>query len=225
MVQNFLTYEDGKLIKPNRINTDKLPKFFKKGMERENGQDKILIEKTDKSMIVDEYKKLLAEKQDDPTRLEKTPLQRLKAKKKSLQEEEKIDFKKNIIDVIKTVNDALKPNYGVGITGANLKANFSEEKVNDQSQDSLASSNRGITTARDEETGLTKILALPYSFNPKLDLTLSRKEYFDNALQNTSKKTVKSLLKHKNKSIDVANVNQSRLSKKGSSDQVSPRLR
>lgn len=54
--QNYLTYEEGKVIKPLKINVENLPKFFKKGMELNRGNDKILIEKSELSLIATELK-------------------------------------------------------------------------------------------------------------------------------------------------------------------------
>ena len=56
VIQNYLTYDEGNWIRPSKVNVDALPKFFKKGMERKVGNDKLLIEKTEVSAIIDECK-------------------------------------------------------------------------------------------------------------------------------------------------------------------------
>lgn len=223
MNQKFLTYELGKLINPNRVNVEALPKFFKKGLEKNPGQEKVIVEKTDKSLIIDIFNKLLKEKQSaSPESTRQAMLQKLKATKKS-REEEPLDFKKVIVDVIHTVNDSFKPTYGVEISGPSLKPNISDDKINPQNLTTLPDENKGITSSKDEETGWTKIKALPYTYNPKLDNATTRKEYQEHGVRSSSKKTIKSLLRNKNKnrSVDMSYLNNKGIPKRTSRDNVS----
>lgn len=45
-----------------KINMEKLPKFFRKGIEKGLSQDKVLIQKTERSKIIDNCKELLSKK-------------------------------------------------------------------------------------------------------------------------------------------------------------------
>lgn len=205
--QNFLTYENGKLINPSRVNTENLPRFFRKGMEKQ-AFEKTLNEKTDISLIIDKYKEMVELKETEnngsSSLARKTTFQQIKSRVKKEEVDTKIDFSKNMIDSIKMVNDAFKPNYGVGITGSNLKISQpSEENNHQKSQSSITESNRGITTSRDEETGQVKVRALPYTQNPRLSMAVTRKDYFENGLQGFTKRNVKNLLNKKNKNLQL----------------------
>ncbi|CAI2387005.1 unnamed protein product [Moneuplotes crassus] len=198
--QKFLTYDEGKLINPMRVNADSLPKFFKKGMEKRQGQDQLLIQKTDRSRIIEEYKKILEDKL-------KAKEENLKAKPdlskgKSSRLAKRTDFSKTLVDAVRIVSDSIKPNYGVGITGKNIKMTSG----NDQSVDASGENDRGITTSRDDYTGMVKVKALPYVSNPRLHMALTRKQYFENGIDNLSQRTLKKFEK-KNKKLDGMNLN------------------
>jgi hypothetical protein len=229
--QNFLTYEEGKLINPSRLNTDNLPKFYRKGMQKQ-AFEKTVNEKTDISLIIDKYKEMAALKEtenDGPSSLvRKTTFQQIKSRVKKEEVETKIDFSKNIVDAIKAVNDAFKPNYGVGIMGSNLKITQpNEDNNNHKSQSSIADSDRGITTSRDEETGQVKVRALPYTQNPRLSIAVTRKDYFENGFQGFTKRDVKNLLKKKNLKLHKSSIASQQEKKKlnGSLVEQSPQLR
>ena len=98
---------------------EKLPKFFRKGMEKSGGQDKMLIEKTETSNLIDNWRRALAEKDIEKEKKKQSNPQNMKIKKKSV--DSQIDFSKTIVDAVRTVTDSMKPNYGVGIIGNNLK--------------------------------------------------------------------------------------------------------
>jgi hypothetical protein len=183
------------------MNTDKLPKFYRKGMDTHESEN-TLAEKTDISMIIDKYKEMQATKELEAVvpvaEIKKPTITQIKASQK-LRPETKIDFSKTIIDVIKTVNEALKPTYGVGIMGKDLKAIQSIDQNDDsQSQTSIADSNIGVKTTRDEETGQVKIKALPYAKNPKLTMALTRKDYFENGISAVTTRKAKKIITKKN---------------------------
>lgn len=112
-----------------------------------------------------------------------------KRRKKKKNKKNKFDFTKKLVDAITTISGSIKPNFGVGITGKDLKMTSSSEKINiNENQENMSEVNRGITTVRDENTGYVKVKALPYYQNPMLDRTVIRKEYFENGTQRTFKK-------------------------------------
>lgn len=131
-----------------------------------------------------------------------TPNKSIKDFKKEKEEKEVINFNQNLVDVINTVNDSILPTYGVEIIGANLKINIPETQSNENSQTNLHSphAGKGITTTRDDETGLVRAKALPYTFNPKLLVTTTRKDYLENGIVGKSHSMMKNYLKTKNKS-------------------------
>jgi hypothetical protein len=203
------------------MNIEALPKFFRKGIDVNTECDKITVEKTERSGIVEQYKQILNEKlQKEMEEPKPSILRNLKERKKSKKEDEKIDFSKNMIDIIKTVNDAFKPTYGVEIKGKNL--NISESQSNVQSQEQLGDPYPKLTTVRDEETGEYKIKALPYSLNPKLEITISRKEYLENGVQTSSKAMMNTLISNKraNQSVGVSPVKDESMIKKLSGDKL-----
>jgi predicted XRE-type DNA-binding protein len=176
------------------MNTEKLPKFHRKGMDTHESEN-TLAEKTDISLIIDKYKEMQAIKESEVVgsvaEIKKPTITQIKAIKK-LRHETKIDFSKTIIDEIKTVNEALKPTYGVGIMGKDLKAiQTIDQNDCSQSQISIADSSIGIKTTRDEETGQVKLKALPYTKNPKLTMALTRKDYFENGISAVTTRKVK----------------------------------
>ena len=60
--------------------------------------------------------------------------------------------------------------------------------------------NKGIVTTRDEETGLVRAKGLPYTFNPKLSITTTRKEFIETGVISVkTNKVLKSFLKAKSK--------------------------
>lgn len=120
--------------------------------------------------------------------------------KKEKEEKEAIDFDQNLVDVINTVNDSILPTYGVEIIGANLKINIPESNNHEDSQSNLHSphAGKGITTTRDDETGLVRTKALPYTFNPRLSVTTTRKDYLENGVVGKTNSMIKNYLKTKN---------------------------
>jgi len=186
--QKFLIFEQGRLINPARMNMAKLPKFFKKGIES-NDNEEVTIQKTDRSAIVEKYKKMLEKTQKAPEVIEsnKERLRQLKDKRKSKQENDKVDFSLNIFDAIKTVNDSLRPTYGVQVSGKGLSmADTSLQPIVQE----LGSEDvqQKITTTRDDETGKVKIKALPYNNNPKLNTSTTRQDYEESRVGNTFNK-------------------------------------
>lgn len=57
------TYDYGVMLRTSYVNVNNLPKFFKKGIERNKSKDKTVIEKTDRSMIVEKYQQMMLEVQ------------------------------------------------------------------------------------------------------------------------------------------------------------------
>ena len=184
---------------------EKLPKFFKKGVEKGESQDKLLIQKTDRSNIIDNYKELLTVKMKEKEENKVTALQGIKGNRKNLKK--KLDFKKNLVDVISTISDSMKPNFGVGITGKNLKITpLNETTGKGKGEESKEEVNRGITTMRDENTGYVKVKALPYSHNPKIELAITRKEYFENGVREMASKAMAKLLNQKKANFSKSNM-------------------
>lgn len=58
-------YDQGKMLKTNKINVMALPKFFKRGMELNKSKEKTTSRRTDRSLIVDKYKELLTQKEHE----------------------------------------------------------------------------------------------------------------------------------------------------------------
>ena len=139
----------------------------------------------------------------------------IKEIKRDKEEKEVISFDKNLIDVIATVNDAILPNFGVEIIGANLKINIPESHSNENihSNENSPQANKGITTTKDDETGLVRTKALPYTFNPKLSITTTRKDYLENGIVGKTNNVLKNFLKTKVK-------NKHNLSQKASKERL-----
>lgn len=110
-------------------------------------------------------------------------------------------FDTNMTDVINTVNDAIMPNYGVEIIAANLKINMPDPQSPEHSQSNLSHPNdhKGITTVKDENTGLVRTKALPYTCNPKLHSTTTRKDYLESGIANKPQSLLRKLIKAKHK--------------------------
>jgi hypothetical protein len=75
------TYDDGKILRTSAVNVATLPKFFKKGMERNLSKEKTVIEKTERSLIVEKYKELAEQKlKENPSSQPRAPGGRARGK-------------------------------------------------------------------------------------------------------------------------------------------------
>ena len=74
---------------------------------------------------------------------------------------------------------------------------------NEISQGSIDEGNKGISTFKDENTGLVTIKGLPYTHNPKLDMKISRREYEESGVDAMNERTMRKLAVKKKKSNPV----------------------
>ena len=99
-----------------------------------------------------------------------------------------------IFNVINAVTDSIWPTYGVELIGANLKIN-TQDNLNDSSN-----KNKNVLATKDDKTGMIRAKGLPYTYNPKLSITTTRKEFYENGIVGVkANRTMKNFLKSKHK--------------------------
>jgi hypothetical protein len=138
-----------------------------------------------------------------------------------------LNFNKNLVDIISTVSDQIKPTYGVAIAGKGLKGVFDTTPTASKAELHNEESHKDIfATTIDDETGDIKIKALPYTQNPKLSFVTTRKDFLENGMTLNTRKPNRA--KQRSKASMTKKTSQSNISKQSKNKttiEVSPRTR